>query len=129
MTTYLERDKIERDSQSDPLAPPAGSTQADVEASVVLLRRVRSTILDIANDKLHITPIPTSGPDRDAIGWARDVTTQPDAFAIGALRLLLAQFDAMTPAQILDGTIPDSTFRTAVDEMVPALVLGSDVRR
>lgn len=130
MATYAERQKIERDSRLDPDGViPADTTQAEVAAANVFRNRVRSAVLDVAVEALAISPIPASGPGRDAIGWARGVLNGPDVATGFALRLLLAHFDAFTPTQILAPAVTDQAIHDAIVGLVPAMALGSVTRQ
>lgn len=129
MATYTQRHKIERDSISDPLSPPSGSTQQDVEAAIVLRNRIRSTVLDLAVERLAVDPLPESGEELEQIGWARAVLASPDGYGDAALRLALAHFDALTPAQILDPNLTDQALHDAINALVPALATGFTTRR
>lgn len=127
MTTYIQRAKIEQDSKADPSAPPSGSTEAEVNAAIAFLARVRSAVLDVAEESMSVDPVPASGPVREAVAWARAAATNPDPAATLVLRLLLAKFDDASPADFVATT--DSQIRAAVVAMVPALAAGRDVRR
>jgi hypothetical protein len=138
MATYAERFKIERDSRIEPDgiigSPPeipSDTTVAEIQAAVVLRKRIRSTVMDLATEIIaaNAVSIPTSGIERDKIAWARLVVASPDAAAEQMLRVLLAHFDAFSAAQILDPGITDQTIHDAIEILIPALALGHDVRR
>ena len=127
MTTLAEREKIERDSRSDP-NNPGESTEAEVIAARALLARIRSGVLQVAVAQLpEDGVIPPSGISRDAIAWGRDVLRSPDTWAADVLRTLLARFSTLSVAQLAGVT--DQQIIDAVADNVPALAVGRDVRR
>lgn len=129
MTTLTERTKIELDATGDPAERiAAGSTQGEIAAAVALLAKLRAGVIKAATDAIPAGGnIPVSGIDRDKIAWGRDVIASPDSWARLILRVLLARFDMLTPAQIVGVT--DQSILTAINASVPALAVGRDVRR
>ena len=123
MATYLELAKIEWDSTADPLSPPPGSTQQDVEEAAALLARVRMALLVEAESVLS-GGVP-SGDDRAAVSavmWARSVVLRPATSAEVVLRLALASFSSATATQILGST--DGQIDTFVATIRAALAYG-----
>jgi hypothetical protein len=129
MTTLAERAKIERDAVSDPASLPAGSTeQEEVTAARLLLARIRSAVLDVAETVISdATAVPSAGLERDKIGWARSVIASPDQAQMEVLRVLLAKFGESTVAQI--AAVTDVQMVAAVTDLVPRLAAGRGIGR
>lgn len=126
MTTLAERAEIEANSQGDP-----ASVDPAVQAAIVLLARIRSGVIDVAQSQLATpAPDPETVAWREAIAWARDAVMVPDNWSRIVLRLLLAKFDALTPAQLADvAVVTDEAVIDEIEALVPTLALGRDVRR
>ena len=116
MADFAQRAKIEADSKADPLNPPTGSTQEDVENAIALLARVRSAALDIAESVL------ATGLVRDEVGWARRTMKAPETTASELLGLLLAQAENLTPAQIFN--VSDETIRSGLASLLTYLSIA-----
>lgn len=132
MATYEERFKIVRDAQINPdeyaddvalQAVYPDTTKADVTAARTFYRRVQAALVDVANEQLALSP----GPDNNAaILWAQAAIRDSSAEGLRVLQILLARFDAQTPAQILDpvGVVTDAALATELVALVPQLSLG-----
>ena len=127
MATYEERYKLIRDAQINPIgyADDAAlqvdfpnTTLVEVNGANLLLHRVQAALVDVANTQLALAP--ETGDNTTRIRWAQAVTQSPAAEALRVLRILLARFDTLTPAQILDPAVgTDAVLETELTALVP----------
>ena len=126
MTTFPERAVIQRDAALRPFdqgfISPGNTSAPAVEAAVNFMNRIQSACEDIAYDILvaaQATGIPVTGTERDSFIWAQQVTNGERKPGLPALRLVLAHFDDVTPAELAN--VLDSQIKDFLVTIIPIL--------
>lgn len=137
MATLAELKKIQTDSTASPIIDP-GDPDADppveptldpaIVAARALLGKIDVAIWKEAQQRLSGVDLPGGNTPEDnqarneAIGWAQAAIRDTNGQASTALKLLLAEFADLTPAQILGAA--DAGIETAVNNLIPRLSIG-----
>lgn len=145
----LDLDTLEALSLADPAAPPAGHTQADVEAMRALRRKIRSHVIKLARQLGAGTRFAIAGraqnyPDtvtagnpepQEAKGWSQAVLNNPNGQEVSSAFLIALYNDPDAPAASKALTIALGSTNTAQidtalrDALIPLLPLMASGRR